>query len=111
MLSAQWADSIAKELVRMLPGGKKQRTLGGVEYDNGFISLISGVGMERGGTEFFYAKPAYYTKGSYRPGHGHTMHPRYMNKAIVDDKEGASPRELAQKIVTELKRQPFGSAM
>lgn len=92
----------------MLPGGKKHRVLGRVEYDNGFISLISGVGMERGGSEFFFAKPAYYSKGALKPGYGFVMHPRYMNKAIVDDKEGASPRELAQKIVAELKRQPFG---
>ena len=26
----------------------------------------------------------------------------------IDDKEGASPRNLAQKIMAELKRQPFG---
>jgi len=106
--AAFWADSIAKELARMLPGGKKHRVLGRVEYDNGFISLISGVGMERGGTEFFYAKPAYYSKGALQPGHGFVMHPRYMNKAIVEDREGASPRDLAKRIMSELKRQPFG---
>jgi hypothetical protein len=107
--AAHWADSIAKELARMLPGGKKHRVLGRVEYDNGFISLISGVGRASNGTEFFYAKPAYYAKSAFKPGHGFVMHPRYMRKAIVEDRGGARPRELAQKIMAELRRQPFGS--
>jgi len=106
MDAAKFADAIANQLAKHLPNGRKMRTMGVVAYGapERFISLISGVGgAER---DFVWAKVAYYMPGSYKQGHGFTMHPRYLN-LVVDDKQGKSPAALAREIAKAVKSSSF----
>jgi len=106
MDAAKFADAIAQQLAKLLPNGKKMRTMGVVAYGEPerYISLLSGVGGAE--HDFVWAKVMYYQPGAYREGHGFTMHPRPLNM-VLQDNQGDSPAAMAREVAKAVKGSGF----
>jgi hypothetical protein len=113
--AAKWADAVALELAKLLPGGTTKsptfssRLTGVVAYGEPerYVSLLSGVGGSN--RDLSWVEAVYYMPETYAKGHGFTTHPRPISGQHWDDKK-YTPREAAQEIAKAVKSSSFAKA-
>ena len=107
--AANFAHAVAKELAKELPQGTTRipdspRLIGTVKYANGYVVLLSGVGLHpAGGGKFVWAKAVKYGAGERRAGHGFVTHPRDLY-VVVDDDATGTIKAKARKVATVVKK-------